>query len=154
MLRYTDAMLEIEKQSHLYPSRRAVDQQLAKSVPDQSVRNFLLTNLVEESPNLFKFQCRLDLIKSSFDQLMDFPDHLKVRKNVIDTCVIYGGDSGYVTQESSSSLSSSPFSKIFGHPLEKFTWKCIAGAGHWVHAEKPNQFLSCFEEHIHHINKL
>ncbi|TEB27085.1 alpha/beta-hydrolase [Coprinellus micaceus] len=110
---------------------------------DPVVRQFLLTNLVLPSHSRAtaphhdkaKFALPLDILKPAIDALEEFPyDHTSDRGHPIwagPTRVIAGRNSEYRVFEQEEAL------KAFfpNHDMH------VLDTGHWVQAEKPNEFL-------------
>lgn len=93
------------------------------------LRQFLLTNLIEVNK---KYQWRLNLesINVNFKNLAVFPSVQSTYSG--PTYFIGGGDSVFLKPEHHEAIK-----EIF--PSATFDY--IAGAGHWLHAEKPHEFL-------------
>lgn len=93
---------------------------------------FLLTNLVESEPGKYKWRINLPVLEDSFaTRIAVFPNE-KGRTYNGPTLFIAGTESDYIKKSDHPHIK-----KIF--PLAKFHY--ITGAGHWVHADKPAEFL-------------
>lgn len=111
-------------------ARKLVDEYLAQSIPEVSIRQFLLTNLVEKD-NKIQWKPNIDVLHKTFQsEICDFSQF--VGYYLGDTVFICGKDSPYVKEEDYS-----PIRELF--PKAEFI--IIPGAGHWVHSEKPSEFL-------------
>lgn len=109
-------------------SRKAADEQLSHYVDDLGVRQFLLRNLSTKDGQL-SFKCNLPYIAHCYPQIMSaFDSRLQFSG---ETLFIKGGNSNYITNEHRD---------IIGQHFPKSKAKIIAGAGHWLHAEKPVAF--------------
>ncbi|MEM7224288.1 MAG: alpha/beta fold hydrolase [Pseudomonadota bacterium] len=123
---YVAALAEIDPSE--YANRRAVDETLAKTVRDQFLRGFLLTNL-ERSENGLRWCVNLEAITRHMDDLMGFPA-LTGR---------YEGPSLFVGGMTSDYLADQNRPAVHGHfPSAKI--EMVPEAGHWVHVEAPETF--------------
>lgn len=109
-------------------SRKAADEHLAQYVETTSVRQFLLRNLSSNNATL-SFKCNVSNIANCYQQIMDsYHGNNRFEK---PTLFIKGGNSDYITAE---------HREIIGKLFPNTSAKIIAGAGHWLHAEKPVAF--------------
>ncbi|KAH7726854.1 Protein R05D7.4 [Aphelenchoides avenae] len=133
--RFVDAMKHID----LKKSRREIDTDLAKDIPDEQVRNFLLTNLKQDPYNKdeFKWQLNLRVLGTCLGHLHSFA----VVPGTFNkpTLFVNGEKSQYFTQEDL------PVASTY---FMKAQFKSIPDAGHWVHAEKPNEFIEAVTDFI------
>ena len=107
-----------------------IDAALASSIRDAGVRQFLLKNLARDPNKRFHWKIDLDAIIKNYDELTKSI----VVKHRFDkrTCFIRGGRSNYIQDEDL------PFIKKMFPQAEIVT---ISSAGHWVHADAPEEFL-------------
>jgi pimeloyl-ACP methyl ester carboxylesterase len=128
-----DAMLALNlTQMH---SRQQVDEALAMSIEDKAVRQFLLMNLSNEN-GLLKWRINLRALKANYKEFMS--EVLTKIKLETKCLFIYGEQSNYVTSQDKDSIQ-----RIF--PNAEFA---ALPSGHWVHAERPQQFKQVVEEFI------
>ncbi len=130
---YARAMLEADLEG--VTSRSQVDAQLAEVVPEPGVRAFLLQNLVLEEGGA-RWRVNLPVLEAAMETISGFPEvppKAQFRKPVL---FIAGERSDYVAQGHYPAVRS-----LF--PRAETT--VIRGAGHWVHAEKPDEFLDVLE---------
>jgi pimeloyl-ACP methyl ester carboxylesterase len=126
---YVEAMAAIDLSA---VTRRAeVGELLAPAVADRSVRAFLLQNLAIKDGAL-EWRLNLDAIGRRMETIGGFPDALLSRHYEGPTHFITGALSAYVKPEHRDLIL-----RLF----PATTLSVIAGAGHWVHAEKPESFL-------------
>jgi esterase len=120
-----------------FKSRAEIESQLAPSIPDLAVRQFLLKNVKRDQAANFHWQMNLDAIEANYDLLNEQISS----PHPFDkpTLFIRGERSNYVRDEDMPSIR-----KLF--PRAEFCK--IAGAGHWVHAEKPEPFLRKVREFL------
>ena len=111
--------------------RGDADAALLDVIPDAGVRGFLLQNLIfgEGGP---RWQLNLDVIADKMDQLIDFPYAPGEATYPGPTLFIAGGASDYVRPEHHDAI------RAF---FPEATIETVDGAGHWLHAEKPEAFL-------------
>lgn len=118
-------------------SRKDADDQLSEYIPDLGVRQFLLKNLTRDSENNFKWKINLPVIAEKIENIGDgLEDRMASDK---PTLFIRGENSDYISPDDSISIISFfPNSEI----------KTVKNAGHWVHAENPEELIRLVEEFI------
>jgi esterase len=109
--------------------RAAADALLKPRIPDDAERAFLLQNLVfgEDGP---RWRINLDAISSGMDDMAGFPAFSAPYPGPV--LVVRGALSDYVQDRDLPA-----FRRLF--PAYRLV--TIDGAGHWLHAERPQQFL-------------
>jgi esterase len=114
-------------------TRAEVQSRLRQAVPDPAVVPFLMQNLVMHNDH---FDWRLNLlgISASMAQLCGFPSELLGSRFEGPVAVIAGEHSDYVTESAGAE---------FRPMFPRVTVEVVAGAGHWVHADRPDAFLAC-----------
>lgn len=112
-----------------FKTRREVDLALASSVPEDSLRQFLLKNLKHDEQGGFCWRIHLDAIAANYDRLREAVD--SVVPFAGEALFVLGGSSNYVEEADRAEIR-----RLF--PSAAF--HSIPGAGHWVHAEKPAEF--------------
>ena len=112
-----------------FSSRTEASEALADTLPDPMVRQFLLLNM-QKGDQGFSWRINLQALFCSYPGLLQSvaPDD-PVEK---PTLFISGGNSDYVTDKDWQHI------KILYPQAEHVV---IDGAGHWVHAEKPDIFI-------------
>lgn len=123
---YVRAMADIDLS--VVTRRAEVGDLLAPAVPDRPVRAFLLQNLAT-ADGVLKWQLNLHAIDRQMDVIGGFPDSLLERHYDGPTQFIAGALSAYVKPEHRDLIL-----RLFPATV----MSVIAGAGHWVHAEKPD----------------
>lgn len=110
-------------------SRGDVDKQLARTIPEESVRLFLMKNLYRKDDNTFGWRMNLDAIEKNYEKVAaPITSETPFKKN---TLFIKGGRSRYIMPED-----------VYGSIERLFTLvevETIPEAGHWVHAEAPDK---------------
>jgi pimeloyl-ACP methyl ester carboxylesterase len=125
---YVKAMADIDLSA---VTRRAeVGELLAPAVRDRPVRAFLLQNLTMKD-GVLQWQLNLAAIDRQMEAIGGFPQALLDQRYDGPTHFIAGALSPYVGPEHRD-----PILRLF----PATTMSVIAGAGHWVHAEKPDSF--------------
>jgi esterase len=118
-------------------SRQQADEQLAKSEPDPGVRQFLLKNLYRNQNNEFDWRINLEVIDKNIDNVGEpLPDNARIAKPAL---FIKGSKSKYIMEEDEKSIK-----KIF----TDVQIETIEGAGHWVQAEKPQEFIEAVKRFL------
>jgi esterase len=110
--------------------RPEVDAELAKTIHDPLMRAFLLQNLVR-TPKGYAWRAHLDAIASSLPELMGFPASQGLTYPG-PTLFIAGSRSTYVRPE---------HRPVIKELFPEVEYATIAGAGHQVHADRPDEFL-------------
>jgi len=107
-------------------SRTEAEQWLSRSVPEKGVRDFLLTNLVRGETTAFRWRINLPSIKAGFTAVTGWHNTDLVFAG--STLLLRGELSPYILPEHRAAI------------LQQFPnaqLETVAGAGHWVHSEKP-----------------
>jgi pimeloyl-ACP methyl ester carboxylesterase len=129
------ALLSLDLRS--FKSRAEIESELAPSIPDLATRQFLLKNLKRDSTGGFSWQMNLAAINANYDCLNEAIS--SQRSFDKPALFIRGERSHYILDEDMP-----PIRKLF--PRTKFCQ--IPGAGHWVHADKPEPFLRKVREFL------
>ena len=110
-------------------NREHADEQLKSAVPELAIRQFLLKNLIREGDG-WAWRMNLSVIADCYDLLRDAPT---VEPYSGPTLFIRGENSRYIIDDNRVGIMKQfPDSRI----------ETIAGTGHWLHAEKPQEFNS------------
>jgi pimeloyl-ACP methyl ester carboxylesterase len=116
-------------------SRRSeADERLSGPIDDERVRGFLLQNLRSGQDGFF-WQANLDLLRRELPTIGGFPDDLD---GTFEGPVLWlaGERSPYVRPEHEATMR-----RLF----PRTTQMTVKGAGHWVHSEQPQVFVSALE---------
>lgn len=115
---------------HDIESRKAADAWLAPQIPDFGIRQFLLKNLDRNKDKSFKWKFNLRVLIREYHQILNTVES----DSPIDlhTLFLRGGKSSYVLDEYIPGILSQ-------FPQAEF--QTIENAGHWVHAEAPEDFF-------------
>jgi pimeloyl-ACP methyl ester carboxylesterase len=113
-------------------SRGEVDQALARHIPEEGVRQFLAKNLYRQEDNTFAWRMNLPVIEEKIEEVgKETRSEASFGK---PSLFIRGGNSRYIQPEQDMGLILQLFPAA--------TLETIAGAGHWVHAEKPQELFN------------
>lgn len=113
------------------PSRSEVEEILTNYISDFGTKQFLLKSLYWEAPGQLAFRFNLPVFNSKIEQIgKALPAENKFEK---PTLFLRGANSNYILDED--------FETIHYHfPAVKI--ETISNAGHWLHAENPNDFYN------------
>lgn len=108
--------------------RDLVDEQLEKLIPEFGVRQFLMKNIYWKKKDVLDFRFHLDsLTKNNPEIGKALPMNTKFEK---ETLFLKGEKSGYITENEALIIN-------MHFPKNKIV--TIKNAGHWLHAENPEQ---------------
>ena len=124
-----DHLLKINVKS--CKSRNEVDSKLSNYLNDKELRSFLLQNL-NFNNGIYAWSLNLNTIKTGMKDLRGFPIDIISNASQIDTLCIFGENSPYINEKYKHK-----FKTLFAN-LQFFK---IEGAGHWLHVEKPKEFI-------------
>ncbi|XP_075887979.1 sn-1-specific diacylglycerol lipase ABHD11 [Nelusetta ayraudi] len=136
---YIQAMQEVTISSDIPRStaRRMAEDQLRSLVENRSVRQFLLTNLVEQNGH-YAWRVNLEAISAHLDHIMSFPSFNNTYEG--PTLFLGGASSDYISSDDYPEIQ-----KRFPAADIQF----IPDASHWIHADKPLDFISSIISFLH-----
>ncbi|RWW92399.1 alpha/beta fold hydrolase [Flavobacterium cerinum] len=112
------------------PDRAAVEETIAKYVPDFGTRQFLMKNVYRETQDQLAFRFNLPVFNEKLDNIGEaIPEGSRFDG---PTLFLRGDKSRYIKDED--------FSLIKSH-FPNAEIKDIKNSGHWLHAENPKDFL-------------
>jgi pimeloyl-ACP methyl ester carboxylesterase len=118
-------------------SRGEADQQLSQYISEKGTRQFLLKNLKRNSDGQFEWKMNLPVISKNIHEVGQ-----ELAPNAVintPTLFIRGGRSDYIVKNDYPDIHRQfPSSEIIAIP----------SAGHWVHAEAPQEFLQLAENFL------
>ena len=134
---YLRALMEVDLLS--LSSRSEAEKALKSSITDASTRLFLMQSLVGK-PGEYRWRLNLPILLRDMPEITGFP-LLDVDGIVSSTEAVFilGGESDYVDEEGVVKI------KTFFPKAECFT---VDGAGHWLHAERPNEVFEVLIEFL------
>ena len=118
--------------------RREAEEQMKPHMEDAGVRMFLLKNLARDGEEGFRWRMNLQVLDRDYENLIapvgtlgqDFPR---------PALFVRGGKSGYVKDEDIDGIR---------YLFPAATIKTVAGAGHWVHAEAPEELYGLVRDFL------
>lgn len=119
--------------------RRDADERLARDIRDMALRGFLLQNLRQQDGR-WSWRINLPVLHQYIDQILGFPDlsaedaHFRGR-----ALFLYGANSDYVAESMVADIL-----RLFPNAH----MHAIDGAGHWLHAERPAEFIRQVERFL------
>lgn len=131
---YFDAMKTINFKS---TGRKEIEDQLAKSITDKGEMLFLLKNIYRKENGEFGLKINLEAIENNYEEIIGEVIFNKPLNT--PTLFIKGQNSNYIT-ENDKILIPQNFTKV--------SFITISNAGHWVHAENPEDFLMAINEFL------
>jgi len=122
-------------------ARRDADAQLAHRIKDPGLRQWLLMNMVQDPvTKRVHWRHNMDVIHRAFEtDVRTFPP--------FDPAVTFDKQTVFIGGALSDYLPVSDHPEI----LERFpraTFEYVEGAGHWVHSQKPAQFIELVLKHL------
>uniref|UniRef100_A0A1I7T2X2 sn-1-specific diacylglycerol lipase ABHD11 n=1 Tax=Caenorhabditis tropicalis TaxID=1561998 RepID=A0A1I7T2X2_9PELO len=125
-------LIKTMREVDLKRTRQQVLKDLETSIPDLSMRQFILTNLQpsSEKKGEMEWKVNINTIDSHVDEILGYT--LPVGSYRGPTLFLHGSKSGYVPD------SHKPDIKCL---FPQVQFDAIPDAGHWVHAEKPQLFI-------------
>ncbi|MBT8401686.1 MAG: alpha/beta fold hydrolase, partial [Rhodothermia bacterium] len=120
-----------------YDSRSEIDEALKRDIPSLPVRQFLLKNLRYSAEDGYSWLVNLAAIDQSYDEIAG--PVTATGEFSGPTLFVRGGQSDYLLQSDEDDIR-----RLF--PEARFV--TVEGAGHWVHAEAPNEFADIVIEFL------
>lgn len=109
-------------------SRKEADQRMTRFIPELGIRQFLLKNLTRVGDG-FAWKINLPVIASQIEQI---GKGLNQNTSYHQPALFIRGERSFYIEDADLNLIHSIFTNS--------EVKTIAGAGHWLHAEKPQEF--------------
>jgi esterase len=120
-----------------FTSRESIDDALKPQIPERAVRQFLLTNLKRNDSGRYEWKMNLDALERNYGEINRGIEN--GRQFTGPVLYLKGGKSPYITDGDIPAIKS-----LF----PKGDIRTIPGAGHWVHAETPGEFLAIVRDFI------
>ncbi len=118
-------------------SRKEADESLSTYIPELGVRAFLLKNLGRDQEGKFYWKINLPIITQKISEVGEVQEDGKGFSG--PTLFIRGEKSKYILDEDWRTIQEKyPDSKL----------ETIGGAGHWLHAEKPKEFVESLKSFL------
>ena len=119
-------------------SRSVVEEQLGQTIKSRGVILFLMKNLTRKKEGGYAWKMNLPTLAAHYQtHIMSSP----IYDTVIDTPTLFiaGGDSDYITDTDREDIAQT-FTQV--------THRTIDGAGHWVHADKPDILIQEIQDFL------
>lgn len=111
--------------------RKQAEPMIAAVVTDPGIRAFLLQNLASDEGR-FYWRVNLEALAKNMSFISGWPSEFTAQSYGAPTLFIRGGASDYVQDHAWDGIKAQ---------FPAATLETVAGAGHWLHAEKPEPFL-------------
>ena len=129
---HKNLLTELNKISIIdFDSRKEIDNALASVVKDSRIRLFLMKNLYRNKHKEFSWRFNIKTLFSKIENISE-ANFVKGACSV-PTHFLRGGDSDYITRDDQAIIK-----KYFSN----VSITTIEGAGHWLHAESPEEFYN------------
>lgn len=112
-------------------SRKDVGVQLQAKIPEAGIRQFLMKNIIREADNGFRLRMNLPVIHRDYQKILDPLEMEEPFEG--PSLFVRGGRSNYVAETDL---------EMIQEYFPEAQLESIEGAGHWVHAEAPKEFLA------------
>lgn len=117
--------------------RKEVEDVIAQYVSDFGTRQFLMKNVYRETPEKLAFRMNLKSLTENYDNMgIAIPKEARFEKPVL---FLRGENSNYIRERDEQDIM-----EIF----PKAEIKTVTNAGHWLHAENPNEFFDYSIEYL------
>ncbi len=121
-------------------SRQEVDDEFSQYIKDERIRQFLMKNLTREGDS-FKWKINVDALRKALPEMMG---NIPLEKNAkavfgMPTLFIKGEKSDYIQNDDIPTIQN-----LFNN----YKIISISDAGHWVHAEQPEKFVTVVNEFL------
>lgn len=117
-------------------NRKQAEEALIDRIPEQSYRLFLLQNL-QLVDGKYCWRINLDIFLNTANNIVGFPALGNYSANFSQVLFLMGGVSSYLDEPA-----------IY-HYFPNATISVLDGASHWLHVDKPKQFLTNVTDFIH-----
>jgi len=120
-------------------NREEIDDILAKDIPDERVRQFLLKNVKRSGDNEYSWSINIKTIRNELSNILVGLE--EDQKEIVGFPVLFlkGEKSDYISE-----IDLKLISRIFPYA----DMETIPDAGHWLHAEQTELFLKKVEDFI------
>ncbi len=133
---FLEALMQIDLAS--LTSRGEADRALQEAISDTSIRLFLLQSL-SGSPGSFRWRINVPVLHAWMPEIVGFPhDDFVGERSSVPAAFIYGEESDYVLSFEERIHQYFSRARLYG----------VVGAGHWLHADKPEVVLNILQKFI------
>jgi pimeloyl-ACP methyl ester carboxylesterase len=124
---------------HNVKSRQELDDNLSIFIPNLTLRQFILKSIKRTTEGNFEWRINVDVLSKSISRLMESVLSDKVNPIQIPTLFVKGQNSNYITLNGE---------KLLPQNFSNYQLVVISNAGHWLHAENPQGFLSALNSFL------
>ena len=112
-------------------SRNDIDLIFEKYIPESGIRQFLAKNIYRKSKDEFAYRFNLECLTDCFDEVgVGLPP---ISQFYGEALFLKGENSGYISKEDE---------QLIAIHFPKSEIKVVKNAGHWLHAENPEDFYN------------
>jgi len=113
---------------NIHTTRKAVEDIISAQIPDMGTKMFLLKNLYWDDNQRLAWRINIPVLEEKMPLIIA---SIPPQKVAVNTLFLRGDRSGYITDSDLTAIKDQfPNSSVM----------TIQGAGHWLHAEKPEEF--------------
>lgn len=116
----------------LYRNKQEIDNEISTVIQSKAIRQFLLMNLSKNTDGFLEWRVNISFIKMNMRSIQSFPTYSKVVCFLKPTMFLGGSESDYITENEYPVIRNFFPNAVIKH---------IPNAGHWVHSDKPAEFL-------------
>jgi len=121
----------------MYSHRKEVEKALAVNIRESATLQFLLKNLVRDEADKFTWKVNLPVLKNRYSEIgAGIPASARFEKPAL---FVRGGESNYILDEDKS---------LIKQVFPRSTLLTIKNAGHWVHADAPDDLLRIVQKFL------
>eukprot|EP00466_Bigelowiella_natans_P014419 jgi/Bigna1/85285/estExt_fgenesh1_pg.C_30147 len=141
----TDSMAALDLS--LINTRKDAMERLAVRIPNPAICGFVLMNLEKSKDGGWQWKCNLEVLRRSLNKWDNFATMIDHGSSYSGpTLFVKGGRSAYIQPENAQHMDA--IQTLFpGYEIET-----IKDAGHWIHAEKPKEFVQVAESFLNKID--
>jgi pimeloyl-ACP methyl ester carboxylesterase len=118
--------------------RSEAEPMLAAAIPSPALRAFILQSLAVEDGRAF-WRLNLDAIAAQMEEVLGFPADLPRAAFEGPALLLRGAASDYVAERTHAAIRAR---------FSAATIEAVEGAGHWLHADRPEAFLAAVERFL------
>ncbi|XP_047635825.1 protein ABHD11 [Phacochoerus africanus] len=128
--------IDLPNEASLSSARKLASEKLSSVIQSISVRQFLLTNLVEVDGH-FVWRVNLDALSQHWDKILNFPPRQESYSG--PALFLVGGNSQFVLPSHHPEIR-----RLF----PRAQMQTVPNAGHWVHSDNPQDFMAAIQSFL------
>ena len=129
------ADLPLEK----FNTREDADRELSKYIRPDRIRQFLLKNLIRKNSGGFDWKINIDALRNNLDNIFSGLEKNMIKPGNYPALFVKGSMSDYINKEDFILIP-----ELFPNSVIR----TIEGAGHWIHAEQPEELFALILEFL------